>query len=219
MDTLSASELLLGFSNPAFVSQRVVLSQLLCNKCFDAESCADVTIERLLIHCFTECTRSRKDKNDDLVKNYSLLTISNLTTSEDVCDTFCYLVSDSNSPISSKWKSILEVFFNYDTASEQFFPLDTVSDIDAFWMTSDPLQHVASILCNLTSYETMRTELMRRSTNYVPRLLTLVSNFSLLLTYKLIGTCFLLIQISCAGQKQEFNSAKRYYWRFKKVCT
>ena len=188
MEELKTSEIFAGLTNPSYQTHKVVLLQLMANK-FAEENQNEIKLNDLLEYLITDINQQyitySKTKTDTLasVINCSYLVLQNITSYEDNCKSFINMITDSdsnyNASFHTTWTSLLNSFLNYDPLVEQYYQ-DTlrneeVNNREDFYTLKDPLQNMSSILCNLSRYVEYREQFLKRSLNYIPRLLTQVS--------------------------------------------
>lgn len=197
MEELTVPEILQGFLRKEYLEHRAYLLQLLINQFANENEsqCTDLVVTnnesqegqgpsqsdepvKSSSHesqptnvdedTFRQMTRILLDlvdnpKSSPEIINLSLAALTNATIKEQYLIRFMDLLETADSPLSTKFHKSIENFLSYNPQ------LESKEDIPELWENEDPLQHVGSILCNISQNERGRKILLHTKTNYMPK--------------------------------------------------
>ena len=179
MDELTVIEIINGLSDPNYVEYRLTLLQLLSNKFIksgDGAAASDESELNLVCnYCLLNITKQIITINNgkriiNEIIHYLLLTLANISTTQ-VGSLFLSNLIINKVENKTQFTSILQKFLEYDTSIEPPLFAGESSQVEDAWITTDPLQHFASVLCNISQSEEVRRLIMLRSSEYIQKLL------------------------------------------------
>ena len=185
MDELTVKEIINGLSDPNYVEYRLTLLQLLSNKFIKSDDCETATnsdeteLNLVCNYCLLNITKQIITINNgkriiNEIIHYLLLTLANISTTQEGSLFLSKLIINKVEN-KTQFISILQKFLEYDISMEIALSADESAQDGDAWITTDPLQHFASVLCNISQSEDLRRLIMLRSSEYIQKLLPHVS--------------------------------------------
>jgi hypothetical protein len=179
MEELGVREIMNGVVHPDYAEHRSVLLQALANKCADEQllsteknNIADIFKFCVILLC--------KGDQDAECTNLICLTLTTLTVSDGMLEEFFNLM-DSKEEFEKKLMSCVRRFFNHNPQAEanDDFGADSIAD---------PGQHIGSFLCNISRVDQGRRFLLKKSNDFIPRLIVQVSSHNPIRKKGVIGS-------------------------------
>ena len=149
METVSIDELLLGVEKD--IENRQIWAQLLANKFADSVDTQSID-SSIVIKALPIITEALLKEKDNSTKNTLLIALSNCSVSDSNSEDICkFLIK--NDTIREQFNRLIELFTAHNPQAEVVTSTDSDED---YWLNCDPLQHLASVLCNLCQNTTGR---------------------------------------------------------------
>jgi len=186
MEDLSVAELYAGLREPSFREQRVTLLQLLANKFTDeitttTTTTDEIPLREIISYCLaliSSAFGNQASTQREVLAHFSLSVLTNMTSTEANQKMMIEIIMNETKPSSTHWISILQTFLNHDPTKEKKIIEGSVPDTSDsdYWIKEDFLHLTSYVLCNLSQHEEIRTQMTRRSSGYIPKLLNQVKS-------------------------------------------
>lgn len=160
MDELSIQEIINGLNDQNFTEHHLLLVQLLANRFADDQHIQSTDVEATLKYLLSWLNVNSSIFHETELVHFHLVVLANLTLTEANCAFFFSQMSIDVAP----FQRLVGAFLGHNAQTEEE-PLE-----ESEWTLLDPLQHVASVLCNLTQWEDGRKIILKIGDGYTPKL-------------------------------------------------
>ncbi len=169
MEDLNVQDVLAGLKNVLFIEHHITLLQLLSNMvCEDAVANDEAQVRTIITFTMQKITAAlgaqhQEAQHQEETLDLCLTVLSNLTVLEKNSQIFLEVVEAFAEP----FRRVLLSYFNSDNITQILVEGNEIS--------FDPFQKALFIVCNITRLEAGRALVLRRSSNYIPLILSEVS--------------------------------------------